>query len=158
DAIDEAIAARIVVDVPDGLGRFRFAHALMRESIYDGLSPARRLLLHRRVGDVLEEIYAGSVGPHLGELAHHFFEAAALGEAEKAAGYAERAARRALEALAFEEAARLYRLALRALELSGSADSARTADDLLGLGDSQARAGDLLESRSTFVRAAEVAR
>ena len=158
DAIDEAIAARIVVDVPDGLGRFRFAHALMRESIYDGLSPARRLLLHRRVGDVLEEIYAGAVGPHLGELAHHFFEAAALGEADKAVGYAERAARRALETLAFEEATRLYRLALRALELSGSADSVRTADDLLGLGESQARAGDLLESRSTFVRAAEVAR
>jgi hypothetical protein len=56
--------------------------------------------------------------------------------------YAERAAQRAPEGLAFEETARLYRLALRALDLPGRSDPRPVADDLLGLGEAQARAGD----------------
>jgi len=158
DPLDEAIGARVLADVPAGLGRFRFAHALMRESIYGELSPARRMRLHQRVGGVLEEIYAGGVDSHLGELAHHFFEAAAVGEATRAAGYAERAARHALAGLAFEEAARLFQLALRALELTGESDSARAVEDLLGLGEARNRAGQVDAARSAFFRAAELAR
>jgi DNA-binding SARP family transcriptional activator len=102
DPLDEAVAAGVVSDVPDALGRFRFAHALMRESLYWGLTPAQRVRLHQHVGEVLEELYAGVGDSHLGELAHHFFQAAPAGQALKAAMYAERAARRALEGLAFE--------------------------------------------------------
>src|SRR6185369_11431629 len=145
-------------DDPDALGRFRFAHGLVRDTIYEELSPARRMRLHRQVGEALERLYAGAMDTHLGELAFHFFEAAPMGEAPRAVTYAERAARRALDTFGFEEAARLYRLALRALELTGAPDRARTADDLLGLGEAQARAAELPEARATFLRVAEIAR
>ena len=155
DSLDEAVRARVLGDVPDGFGRFRFAHALMRETIYGELSPATRMRMHRRIGEVLEERYRGSVEAHLGELAHHFFEAAPLGEALRAADYAARAARRAMAGLGFEEAVRLYRLALRALDLAGGADATRI---VLGLGEAQVRAGDVGGARTTFLHAAELAR
>ena len=96
--------------------------------------------------------------PHLGELAYHFYEAAPAGEAEKAAVYASHAAQRALAALGFEEAARLFRLALRALELTGAFDAGQATTDVLGLGESLARAGDVTGARASFLRAAELAR
>jgi DNA-binding SARP family transcriptional activator len=158
DPLDEAVRAGAISDVPDALGRFRFAHALMRESLYRDLTAAQRIRLHQHVGEVLEELYAGTGDTHLGELAHHFFQAAPAGQAVRAATYAERAAERALEGLAFEEAARLYRLALRALDLAGRSEPRRFADDLLGLGEAQARAGDGVDARATFLRVAELAR
>src|SRR5262249_52736344 len=106
DALDEAIAARVLADVPDALGRFRFAHALIRESLYDGLPPTRRMRLHADVGRALETVYESSLDAHLAELAHHFYEAAPTGEAEKAAAYAVRAGRRSPAGLALREAAR----------------------------------------------------
>ena len=46
DALDEAIAERIVGDVPASQSRLRFSHALIRDTLYDELSSARRLQLH----------------------------------------------------------------------------------------------------------------
>jgi DNA-binding SARP family transcriptional activator len=158
DSLDEAIQARIVADDPDGLGRFRFAHGLVRDTIYEELTQARRMRLHRQVGEALEHLYAGSIETHLDELAFHFFEAGPVGEAARAVAYAERAGRRALDAFGFEEAARLYGLALRALELTGERNRVRIADDLLGLGEAQARAAELVEARATFLKVAEIAR
>ena len=40
--LEEAEAARVVVAVPGGLGRWRFAHALVREVLYESLPAARR--------------------------------------------------------------------------------------------------------------------
>ena len=60
DPLDEAVGAGVVSDVPDALGRFRFAHALMRESLYSDLGPAQRMRLHQHVGEELEELYAGA--------------------------------------------------------------------------------------------------
>ena len=36
-----------------GAGRYRFAHALVREAVIAGMSATRRALLHRRIGEVL---------------------------------------------------------------------------------------------------------
>jgi hypothetical protein len=57
-------------------------------------------------------------GPHLAELAHHFVAAAPGGEelAARAVRVATAAGRRALELLAWEEAAELFERALAALE------------------------------------------
>ncbi len=74
--LEEAEAARVVGAVPRGLGRWRFAHALVREVLYEGLPAARRVRLHGRVGQALEAVYAADPGPHLAELAHHFVAAA----------------------------------------------------------------------------------
>ncbi|HEX8026145.1 MAG TPA: hypothetical protein VF484_08070, partial [Candidatus Limnocylindrales bacterium] len=63
----------------------------------------------------------------------------------------------ALRELAYEEAVRLFRVALRTLDLFG-ASTERRIDDLLGLGDAEGRAGDLEGSRVTFRRARDLAR
>ena len=71
DLADEAIADRVLSDVPAGAGRLRFAHVLIRDTLYDGLTSARRVRLHRHAVQALEALYGGEPGPHLSELAHH---------------------------------------------------------------------------------------
>jgi hypothetical protein len=78
--------------------------------------------------------------------------------AAKATKYAQAAGRRAAGQLAYEEAARLYRLALDALELSGSPDPALACELLLAQGDAQARAGSIATAKQTFLQAAAIAR
>src|SRR5262249_60996307 len=118
DSLDDGIAAGMVAAVPGAPGRFRFTHALIRDTLYEGIPAGRRLRLHQQAGEALEAFYQPHLDPHLAELAHHFFEHAAGGEAGKAAGYAERAGQRALALLAYEEAARLFPMALAALRLA----------------------------------------
>ena len=84
DVLDEAMAARVVGEVPGSPGRLRFGHALIRDTLYDELTPARRLQLHQEAGKVLEAVYAANLDSHLAELAHHFFAAAPAGVAGKA--------------------------------------------------------------------------
>ncbi len=68
--IDEATAARLVEATADGLG-VRFAHALIREALYEGILPARRRLHHRRIGEAL----AASPHPDPDAVAYHFEQA-----------------------------------------------------------------------------------
>jgi tetratricopeptide (TPR) repeat protein len=156
--LDEAVAARVVTDVPDSAGRMRFSHALIRETLYSELPPGQRPALHRRCREALESLYAQDLEPHLAELAHHSFEAIPVGDLRTAVDYGRRAAARAVALLAFEEAARLYELALQTLEREGTEDEGARCDLLLGLGDAQARAGDVPSAQASFLRAAEIAR
>jgi DNA-binding SARP family transcriptional activator len=155
--LDEAARERIVTDVPGQPGRLRFAHVLIRDTLYDDLTPGRRVQLHRRIGDSLEELYAGNLEPHLAELAHHFYESARPAVAEKALAYARRAAERSLGQLAYEEAARLFAVALRVLDGMEAPDSTVRCELLLALGDAYARAGDMPRSKQTYRDAARLA-
>jgi predicted ATPase len=156
--LDEAAARALVNEVRGAIGRYRFAHALVREVLHERLSARARIELHRRVGEGLESLYADDPEPHLSELAHHFLEATPLGDVDKAVRYATRAADRAMGQLAFEEAARRFERALQALELNPSPDPETRCDLLLGLGAALARAGDRPRSQKTFEHAATLAR
>jgi tetratricopeptide (TPR) repeat protein len=155
---DEALEARLLTSVPGARGRLRFAHALIRETLYERLTTPRRVQLHRRAGEALERLYAANPEPHLAELAYHFFEAAPGGDVDKAVAYAIRASEQALTVLAYEEAARFCDLALESLDLKEPPDPALHCELLLGLGEAQARAGNTPEAKETFVAAAETAR
>lgn len=157
DALDEAAQSRVVTDVPGAPGRMRFAHALIRDTLYDELAPGRRVQLHRRVGSTLEALHSANVEPHLAELAYHFFESARPADAEKALEYSRRAAEQALGTLAYEEGARLYEVALQVLDNMESADPWTRCELLLALGDAQARAGDTPTSKQTYLKAARLA-
>ena len=109
-------------------------------------------------GEALEALYAHDLDPHLAELAHHFFDAAPGGEVERAVGYARRAADRAVELLAYEEAARLYEQGLQALELKQPVEPLTHCELLLALGHAQVRAGDAGGAKQTFLDAVELAR
>jgi tetratricopeptide (TPR) repeat protein len=136
---------------------YRFAHGLVREVLYDDLPVAIRRELHDRVGAAIERLYGPDSISHLGELAYHFSQVAAAGEAVRAVGYAVKAGDQAMEAYAYEEAALQYRRALQALPFVGP-DEGRRGELLLRLGDAQARAGDYQEAKQSFLRAAEIAR
>ena len=156
EALDEAAALGIVAAVPGTLGEYRFGHGLIRETLFAGMPVAVRMSGHRVVGEALERVYRGAIEAHLPELAHHFLCAAPRGDIAKAVDYAERAAYRALDALAYEQAAELFARALEALERM-DVDIPRRAGLLLGLGTAQSRAGRPA-SRASFESAVAAAR
>ena len=43
--------------ITDRVGRFRFAHALINQTLYEGLGATRRARMHQRVAEALEELY-----------------------------------------------------------------------------------------------------
>jgi DNA-binding SARP family transcriptional activator len=158
ELLDEAMETRVVSEVPGAIGRMRFAHALIRDTAYHGLTRSGRVQLHREVGEALEALYAPDLDPHLPELAHHYFESAAGGNGQKAVDYARRAGSLAIDLLAYEEAVRLYEMALEALGLDGAASAELRCELLLALGEAQSRAGDDPGAKSTLLRAADLAR
>lgn len=152
--LDQAIRAGLLI--PVSVGTLRFAHGLMREVLYDDLSPAIRAERHRAVGEALETLHSSDAKPPLPQLAHHFLEAAPGGDVEKAIDYATRGGREAMELLAYEQAARLFRLALTTGD-SLAPDPTRRTELLLALGQAQVHAGDAT-GRETLIEAADAAR
>jgi predicted ATPase len=70
DVLDEAFAARVVTDAPGHVkGRYSFAHALIRETLYGELTTPRRIRLHREIAETLEAINAARPEPVLAQLA-----------------------------------------------------------------------------------------
>ena len=53
NALDEALSAGLVVEAGADAS-YSFSHALIRETLYEGMSAARRARIHRRVGEALE--------------------------------------------------------------------------------------------------------
>ena len=155
ELLDEAMAARIVSDVPGLPGHLRFAHLLIRDTLYGALTTARRVRLHRLGVEALEGLYGAEPGAHLAELAHH---AVAGSEFGKGLRYARRAGDRALALFAHEESARLYQTALEALELSGRPDEQTRCGLLLSLGEAELRVGSTSAAKEAFVEAAGIAR
>jgi tetratricopeptide (TPR) repeat protein len=159
DVLEEAIATGLVAAVPGAPGRLRFSHALIRDTLYEAIPAGQRLRLHQQAGEALEAFYRPDPEPHLAELARHFFEAAAGGEAGKAVGYAERGGHRAVGLLAYEEAVRLFRMALAALSLARPpGEEQRRCRLLVALGDALTRMGERQAAREELREAAGIAR
>jgi class 3 adenylate cyclase len=158
ELLEEAEDARIVGEVDGAPGSYRFSHALIRETLYDEVRTTRRVRMHRRIADVLEQRHAGRLEPHMAELAYHYCEAALGGDVDKAVGYAERAAELAQQALAFDEAANHFERALAALEAADSPDPKRRCELTIRCGDALFRAGLGDRAERTFHRVLDLAR
>jgi DNA-binding SARP family transcriptional activator/class 3 adenylate cyclase/tetratricopeptide (TPR) repeat protein len=158
-ALEEATATRLVLEMAGTAPRYRFAHALVRDTLYAELSAARRTTLHRRVAEAIETVHGGRLDDHLPALAHHWARAAApTPETDRAVDYATRAGDRALAQLAHDEAATYYGQALELLDArAGPSDDARRIELLIALGEAQRRAGDPA-FRDTLLDAAGAAR
>ncbi|MGH8976408.1 MAG: ATP-binding protein, partial [Acidimicrobiia bacterium] len=157
-ALDPALAARLVTELPGPTPGYHIVHALVRATLYEQVAAARRAGLHRRVGEAIETVHADRLDDHLPALAHHLAQAAPRGDPAKAVAYATRAGDRALAQLAHDEAVSYYRQALELLELSdGAVDPAQRCDLLIAQGEAQRRAGDRAH-RQTLLDAARLAR
>lgn len=129
------------------LSRFQFSHALFQQYLYAHLSQGERRLLHAQIGKVLEELYGEYRDEIAVQLARHFQEA---GEQSKAFDYAIRAAERAENIFAFEEAIQHLELALSIIKPTAEPSKAlfvfeHLADDIASLGD-RAKAIEYLQN------------
>jgi class 3 adenylate cyclase len=158
DLLDESLAAQVVRERRDQSGVYEFNHALIRQTLYGELSTPRRVRMHRRVTDALEGRYADSIESHLPELAYHASEAAPGGDVEKAVEYAVRAAARAMDQAAYEEAARYRLLALGSLEHASGDSRRRRGDLLVDLAKARHRAGEQEAAQADLRDAAALAR
>jgi DNA-binding SARP family transcriptional activator/tetratricopeptide (TPR) repeat protein len=156
-ALEDALDAGLVAEAPGDPGRYSFAHALIRETLYRGMSSTRRARVHRRVGVALE---SGPTPPDeslIGALALHFTRAADPEDAERAIRYGLRAGEQATQMLANEEAASHYARALEVLDRSDPEALRRRCDLLLELGEAQVRSGERPLAWATLREAAALA-
>jgi serine/threonine protein kinase len=129
DGVEDAIALgkakRFVrTGLRDGQDVVEMSHDRFRETIVRGLEPGVLRGHHARLAGALEAVAvvdAEAIGMHL----------LGAGEDARAAVYLERAAEEALAKLAFQQAARLFRLALE--KASASPEEARRLHSRLGL-------------------------
>ncbi len=153
DALEEAVAVGLLADA--GHGDYLFAHVLVRQTVYGQLSDARRIRLHRQLGEALEA--RNDADAHVEVLAYHFAQAAPDGQGSKAAGYAFAAGHHATARLGYDEAVVHYERGLQALMLSGPAHDERRCELLLALGEARWSTGDLDKARQAFRQAADKA-
>ena len=152
--LDEAALAGLV-EVPSITGQHRFAHALLRDAIEAGLGTPERVHLHRLAAEALEQLYGGQLGRHLFDLAHHWAVAAVQGDTVRAVGWIERAGNEAMRRHAYEESARLFRLALDVG--TNDIDQGDRCRLLLGLGPALYLSSDLPGGLEACVEAAALA-
>ncbi|HEV7524887.1 MAG TPA: BTAD domain-containing putative transcriptional regulator [Acidimicrobiia bacterium] len=156
DALEESLAARLLVEDFGDVDGYLFPHMLTRNAVYAAIAPEQRTLLHQRAGEALEQSGAPTARRCV-DLARHFGEAASRGLGAKAAEYAERAGDDSAARFAFAAAARWYEQAVGLRD----ADSERyegMGRMHLALGRAYANDGQLELGREAFERAAEHAR
>ena len=138
ELFEEALTARVIEESPDAPGKYRFAHALIQETLSEELSMAGRVRLHARIAEALETLYGEDAEANAAELAHHFAKAESVLGTEKLVRYSLLAGERALVAFAWEEASALFQRGLEAKE--GQSKDAESAALLFGLGRAQVAA------------------
>jgi tetratricopeptide (TPR) repeat protein len=156
DVLSEAIEVKVLTETPGPYRGLRFAHTLIRDTLYEEMPPMRRARLHRGIAEALEELHAHDIEPFLATLAYHYVQAGTAGAPALAVEFAQRAGRRALVLLAYEEAVRWFLEALAVPDRNR--DLVRRCELLLELGDAQTRVGDRDGSKQSFRAAADLAR
>jgi tetratricopeptide (TPR) repeat protein/KaiC/GvpD/RAD55 family RecA-like ATPase len=96
-----------------GEGICSFADILVRDAVYEEVSPLTRKELHGVVARALEKVYSKTIEEHSGELASHFLES---GDKDKALDYFLKAGEKAARVYANTEAASYFQSALALLE------------------------------------------
>jgi tetratricopeptide (TPR) repeat protein len=120
DALGKAMKMGLLVEVSEHISMekyYRFSDEMVRDILYDELSPKRRQQYHLVVGELLEEKYeksrANSTKEHARELANHYFKGENFLKAEE---YFIKAAQNASELFAHLEARAYFIRALEILE------------------------------------------
>ena len=140
DAIEAGLLTGLVTE--PAAGRIRFAHALVRDTLYHSLSRLHRSRLHARAAEAIERRDPGEVEA----LAYHFAEAGT--DPVKGARYLHLAAEQAEQRFAYHEAVRLYEQAITCLDQASAATTRNRLELVLGLVRALAHTGQLTRARS----------
>lgn len=146
DSVEAAVAAGFVVELD--ANRLRFTHALVRETLYDGIVRARRARWHAATAAVIEKLRPDDVAA----IAHHLLLAEGQAPADRVAHFAAAAAQLAEARSAPHEAARLWRATVDALT-----DVRARLTAVMGLVRALAVIGELGEARRHRAAAATTA-
>ncbi|WP_250214434.1 BTAD domain-containing putative transcriptional regulator [Acrocarpospora catenulata] len=152
DGLEAGVLAGLLTEPVPGM--VRFAHVLVRETLYEDIPRLRRTRLHEKVLTALESVRPGDVTA----LAHHALAAATATTATRAVEYAVRAATRASSLYAHREAVTLLKGALAALDLAAEPHHELRLDVLCRLVSALAHAGDVVAALPLRAEAVAVAR
>ena len=122
EVLEEALASRVIEELPQSVGRYQFTHALIQETLSSELSLTRKVRLYAQIAETLEELYGSDAESHAAELAYHFAQAEAAVGTEKLVHYCLLAGERALASRAYEDALAHFErgLVARGIALSGT--------------------------------------
>jgi len=151
NCLDELLAAGMIR--PAEGDAYEFSHSLLRQTLYDELSPSRRARVHRRVAQALEGAYAGREGEAAAELANQYNRSRSLPGAEQGLPFTLLAAERAAAGHAHAEAVTYLRIARN---LASSSAPTQRAEILRRLALAEVDALMVDESLKTVEEALEV--
>jgi tetratricopeptide (TPR) repeat protein len=149
--LDEAEQHGVLVPLEEGA--WAFSHALVRDALYREIPAPERSRLHARAADVLESDAAPESA--FGEVASHLLSAASVVGPSRALQGAVRAAERAMQRYAFEDAVAILERAVGELEPE-LRDPRALGEALVLVGEARVRAR--MDGQSACTRAADLAR
>ncbi len=131
-------------DLPNGdiASLYQFTHSLIQDVLHNNLQGKRRILLHRKMAEILEEVHAQETAGVAHKLAVHYDEGR---QPERAFDFAIMAADRASRVYAHWDALALIERALR-----NASEPLRKTDALERLGDTNWVTGRYPEALSAF--------
>lgn len=157
ELLGEALAAGLLKEHPTA-GTYSFSHALVRQTLYDDLGLAQRVIVHRATASALERIYGDGSAEHLSELAFHLFASAVGGDPLRSVEVSVRAADLAHRKRAYDESVRHLERALEAFDLADQAAASRRCELILAQAEARWDAGQRELAHEQFRRAAGIAR
>ena len=131
DALDSSLTAHFLEETATG---YRFRHALIRQTLYDSLSRARRARLHSRAGEAIEAAFAlrpQGLAQRVEDLAYHFNLS---DRRDRALEYLIQAGKKAAGLFGFEVAVSHFEQALELMDALSMIDPARRWTILESLG------------------------
>ena len=115
EQLEPAVVAGVLIDSPEGVGRYRFCHGLVAETIYHDMGVGQRARMHLRAAQALESRHGTSDGPQLIAIAEHWYRAVPAAAPDAGIDYALRSAKWAIEHVAHQQAEDQLRVALELL-------------------------------------------
>ena len=128
ETLEEAISRGIIEQRQNTVAEFQFCHVLTRDILYEELSLAKKIILHKKVADALVLLRDSDSEVSAGEIARHYYRAIQGGQSDAAVDYAIEAAEHAIKLAAYDEAREYYELAMDIFNLDDRRYAKRKAE------------------------------